>query len=122
MVETKYYTRSDNCDYVDVLGYPRSKVDGPKVFAKAVKETKKKNILDRSPSYFKYYVKIEPNRSLHDPYTKHSIKTDSRSFVDKICKVENTFMEVNHSVFDKYINYLKTQNNKWLIDAKREVK
>lgn len=122
MLETKYYTTSNACDYVDVLGYPRSKIDDKRVFAKAIKQLRGKNVLDRSPSYFKYYVKIEPNKSLHDPYTKHSIRTDSRSFVDKICKSENTFMEVNQSVFDKYINYLKTQNNKWLVDAKREVK
>jgi hypothetical protein len=122
MVETKYYTIAEGSDYVDDNGYPRSENDGLKVYAKAVKETKKKNILDRSPSYFKYYVRIEPNRSLHDPYGGHSVKTDSRSFVDRICKIENTFMEVNHSVFDKYINYLKTQNNKWLTDARREIK
>ena len=122
MIEIKYYTVSENSDYMDDNGYPRLQIDGPRVFAKAVKETKGKNILDRSPSYFKYYVKIEPNKSLHDPYNGHAIKTSTRSFIDKICKIENTFMEVNHSVFNKYINYLKTQNNKWLTDAKREIK
>lgn len=122
MSETKYYTISKNQDYVDDDGYPRSQTDNPKVFAKAVKDALSKNILQRSPSYFKYYVKIEPNRSLHDPFDGHSIKSSGRSFVDKICKSENTFMEVNQSVFDKYINYLKTQNNKWLVDAGREIK
>lgn len=122
MSEIKYYTTATNQDYVDDDGYPRSQIDNPKVFAKAVKNTLGKNVLQRAPSYFKYYIKIEPNKSIYDPFDKHSIKTSGHSFVDKICKSENTFMEVNQSVFDKYINYLKTQNNKWLIDCRREIK
>lgn len=122
MKETKYYTTLNNQDYIDDDGFPRLATDSNKVFAKAVKEVKSKNILERSPSHFRYYVRIEPNRSLHDPLTRNSIVSNRTSFVDKICKSENSFMEVNQSVFDKYTNYLKTQNNKWLTDATREVR
>lgn len=122
MVETKYYTTPNNQDFVDDIGFPRLSVENNKVFAKAVREIKKKNILDRSPSHFRYYVKIEPNRALHNPFDKIGSQNSRPSFIDKVCKSENSFMEVNQSVFDKYINYLKTQNNKWLVDAQREVR
>lgn len=122
MNQAKYYTIPDSKDFIDSLGYPRSSTDSSKVFAKALKLTKKKNVLDRSPSYFKYYVKIEPNRSLHNPFDGYSIKKNSKSFIDKICKNENAFMEVNQVVFEKYINFLKTQNIKWLTDAAREIR
>lgn len=122
MRESKLYTIPSKQDYVDDLGYPRSQIDSNNVFAKAVKEVKSKNILDRSPTYFKYYVKIEPNKSLYNPFTKNVAQSSRTSFVDKICKSENTFLEVNQSVFDKYINYLKTENQKWLTDAQREVR
>lgn len=122
MKEIKYYTLLSNKDYVDDDGFPRLNVDSNKVFAKAIKEVKSKNILERSPSHFRYYVRIEPNKSLHDPLVKHTVTSNKHSFVDKVCKSENSFMEVNQSVFDKYINYLKTENNRWLTEAIREVK
>lgn len=122
MKETKYYTTSNKQDYTDEDGFPRLATDGTKVFAKAVKEVKGKNILERSPAHYRYYVRIEPNRALHNPLEKCCVQTNRCSFVDKVCKSENSFMEVNQSVFDKYINYLKTENNRWLVDAQREVK
>lgn len=122
MKESKYYTTPDHHDYLDDDGFPRVSVDSNKVFAKAVKEVKGKNVLERSPSYFKYYVRVEPNKALHDPLTKYSFQAPRSSFVDKICKSENTFMEVNQSIFYKYINYLKTQNSQWLVDAQREAR
>ena len=122
MRENKYYTISKSQDYVDDNGFPRSQNDSDKVYAKAVNEIISKNILDRTPSNFRFYVKIEPNRSLYDPLCRNSVVSNKPSFVDKVCKSENSFMEVNQSVFDKYINYLKTENSRWLVDAQREVK
>jgi hypothetical protein len=122
MIENKFYTINNNQDYVDDEGFPRSQIENSKVFAKAVKEVRSKNILERSPAYFKYYVRVEPNKTLHDPFMGHSIQTNRTSFVDKICKSEQSFMEVNQSVFTKYINFLKTQNSQWLTDATRELR
>lgn len=122
MSDTQYYTISKYQDFVDDYGFPRLSIDNDKVFAKAVKQIKGKNILQKNPNYFRYYVKIEPNKSLHDPFVGFSVQSNRPSFVDKICKNENSFMEVNQSVFDKYTNYLRTENNKWLVDASREVK
>lgn len=121
MSETQFYTIDSNKDFVDDYGFYRLSVDGPKVFAKAIKEIKGKDILKRSPNYFRYYVRIEPNRSLYDPLSKN-LSSSTSSFVDKICKSENSFMEVNQSVFDKYINYLRTENGRWLVEATREVR
>jgi len=122
MAEIKYYTIPEHQNYQDDNGYPRSENDNNQVFAIASKEAKGKNILQKTANRFRYYVKIEPDKSLHNPFGGHSIQAKNKSFIDRVCKAENSFMEVNESIFTKYINFLKTQNNKWLTDASREIK
>lgn len=120
-MSAKYYTISNNQEFVDDDGYYRLENNSDKVCAKAMKESKGKNILKRNANYYKYYVKVASNKSLYDPFETHSIKDNRVSFIDKIKDNGSNFIEVNHSVFNKYINYLKTQNSQWLTEAKREL-
>lgn len=122
MTEVKYYTIPKHQNYQDENGYSRSETDNNQVFAIASKEAKGKNILQKTANRFRYYVKIEPDKSLHNPFDGYSTKVKNKSFIDRVCRSENSFMEVNESIFNKYINFLKTQNNKWLTDASREIK
>lgn len=120
--ETEYYTTNQHKTFVDPDGFPRCDNDCDKVFAKAIKQAYSKDILKRSPNNYKFYIKIEPNKQFHNPFPNHSITKIKTSFVDKVCKSENSFIEVNQQVFDKYINFLKTENLKWLTDAEREAR
>lgn len=120
--ETEYYTINIHSQFVDDNGFPRCEENCDKVFAKAVKEAYSKDILKRSPINYKFYIKIEPNKKLHNPFPNYSITKVKNSFIDKVCKSENAFLEVNQQTFDKYINFLKTENIKWLTEAEREIK
>lgn len=122
MKTTKYYTTVGNSEYTDDDGFYRIDNDSDKVFAKAVKEVKSKNILQKSPNYYKYYVRTDSGKNLYDPAVSHSIKNNRVSFLDKIKNNGSSFMEVNQSVFNKYINYLRTEHSQWLTEAKRELK
>jgi hypothetical protein len=122
MPESLFYTTLDNQEYVDNDGFARVDSFSDKVFAKAVKEVRSKDVLKRSPSYYKYYIKLTKDKSFYDPFPKHGASLDRTSFVNRICKSDSSFVEVNQSVFNKYINFLKTQNTKWLVDAQREVR
>lgn len=121
MKDIKYYTTSNNQEFVDDDGFFRLNANSNKVFAKAIKEIKSKNILNRSPNYYKYYIKTQTDKTLLDPFENHGIKNNRISFLDKIRKTDSDFIEVNQSVFNKYINYLKTNHSQWLTEAKREL-
>ena len=122
MKETLFYTIDSDKEYVDDNGFFRLSTENNKVFAKAIKEVRSKDILQRSPNYYKYYVKCSPNKTLHDPFPIYSSSVNRSSFVDKVCKSENSFIEVNQSVFNKYINFLKSGQKQWLTEAQRELK
>lgn len=121
MSETLFYTISDYHESIDDQGNYLVNNDSDKVYAKAVKESKGKNILEKNPRYYKYYIKLSPDKTLYDPFPKYT-STSKPSFVNKICKAENNFIEVNQSTFNKYVAFLRTQNTKWLNDAKRDYK
>jgi len=123
--ETKLYTLPTFATFTDEDDNPRLSIDNDKVFAKAVKNKLSKNFNEPNRVGFSYYIKAQPNRILYNPQEFYSIDSSNKStfsFINKICKNELVFQEVPESVFNKYINYLRTSNTKWLTDAQREVK
>ena len=115
-----YYTTDQYKDFVDDNENCRRKVDDNKVFAKSVKSGYSTDIRESSPRYNKYYIRVHPNRKLYDPFPLYSVSDNKNSFVDKICKSENVYKEVTESVFNMYLNYLKTENVQWFNRAQRE--
>lgn len=121
--ETKYYTKKGCENFSDDSGNPRLDKDCDKVYAKATKDKLSKNFTDKSRIGFSYYVKSTPEKVLYNPLETYSIDPKiKKSFVNKICKVELKFLEVSESVFNMYVNFLKTENTKWLTKAQREIK
>lgn len=121
MSETLFYTISDYSETIDDQGNYLVSQDNDRVYAKAVKESKGKNILEKSPRYYKYYIKLSPDKNLYDPFPKYT-SGSKPSFINKVCKAENNFIEVNQSTFNKYVAFLRTKNSKWLNDAQRDYK
>lgn len=119
--ESKYYTTLQYQEFVDDNDCSRLSKDGDKVFAKAIKFGMSKNIANNKPIQFRYYVRANTKKQLFDPFPRYSISDNRSSFVDKICKGDHNFIEVTQSVFDKYVNFLNTENNQWLVRAQREV-
>lgn len=118
--ESRFYTTLQYQDFVDEDNNSRSSIENNKVFAKAIKNGLSRDMTKSGGQYFRYYVRCSPNKTLHDPFPKYSVSDNKQSFIDKVCKSENTYREVTPSVFEKYINYLKTESLQWLKSAQNE--
>jgi hypothetical protein len=116
-----YYTTLQYQEYEDDQEFSRTTKDSDKVFAKAIKNGLSRDISSQESFQYRYYVRLESNKKLYDPFPKYSFSDNKNSFVDKVCKPNNSFKEVNKSLFDKYINFLKTENNQWYTQANREL-
>lgn len=118
----RFYTNQENSEFLDANGFYRSNNDGDNVFAKAVKDKLSKNITNRNLNY-SYYIKASPNKILHDARKLYSLKEENdHAYIDNVCKSDQSFIQVTESIFNKYINFLKTNNVQWLNQAQREVK
>lgn len=120
---SEYYTLIGLEDHLDDDGYPRLDQDNDKGYAKKVKNKKSKLVSDRNIS-FRFYIKTDPNNNIINPVLLHSEKNydlRSNSRLNKTCKEIEQYKEVTESIFNKYIEFLKSKNSKWLNAAQREL-
>ena len=118
--ETKYYTTLQYQEFVDEDECSRVSKDSDKVFAKSIPERLPKDNGSKIPQT-KYYVRGTNGKNLFVPFPKYSVSDNKSSFVDKVCKGDQRFLEVTKSVFDKYINFLKTENRQYFNAAQKEI-
>jgi hypothetical protein len=118
---SNFYTTLQYQEFVDDQENSMVKNEGAKVFAKSVKAGYSKDITNTNPKYNRYYVRIEANKKLYDPFPKYSVSDNRASFIDKVCKSNNSYKEVTESVFNMYLNYLRTENVQWYNKAQREL-
>jgi hypothetical protein len=119
-----FYCLAGKEDFVDESGYPRLlDADNTNIAAKIIKNKRGKHFNDNT-SYNSYYIKCSPNNTLYNPIELHAIKDTKTQygFIDKTCKNEWSFKQVDHHVFYKYLSFLQTKNISWLKDAERELK
>lgn len=122
-LEEKYYTRKGLESFLDSEDFPRLSTDGENVFAKAVKNKLSKNFINNNGVKFSYYILTTPDKKPFDPSIKHSIEPKiSKSFINKVCKSELIFTEVNYAIFHKYILFLKGESKKLLQEISRDIK
>lgn len=119
--ESRYYTTFQYQEFIDDEEFYRTSKDGDRVFAKMVKGGLSRDMGNSNPTQNKYYIRGNNGKKLYDPFPKYSINDNKSSFLDKICKSNNQFLEVTKSVFEKYITFLKTESNQYLISAQREI-
>lgn len=119
--ESRFYTTLQYQDYMDDDENSRSSTENSTVFAKAVKSGLSRDMSKMGSQHFKYYVRCAANKTLYDPFPKYSTSDNKQSFIDKVCRPETSYKEVTLSIFDKYLNYLKTENNQWLKSAQKEL-
>jgi hypothetical protein len=119
--DTRLYTSFQYQEFVDDQENYRLSTEGNKVFAKATKSGLSRDINNKGPKHFKYYIKCYANKKPFDPFPKYSVSDNKNSFIDKVCRAETSYREVNQSIFDKYLNFLKTENNQWLNQCQREL-
>jgi hypothetical protein len=114
-----YYTLSGSEAFLDKEGYPVLDKDCDRVYAKKIKNKKDKNLHGSVSDTF--YIRLHSKNKLYNPLEKHTVEKQSVSYVDKVCKSENSFMEVNKSVFEMYLEFLKTKRLAWLDSAQRAI-
>ena len=120
--EDKLYTSMDNATSIDEDGFPRTD-QTQDVYAKATCNKKTKHITDRKQHY-SYYIKCNPQQEAFNPIKLHSsLKTKTQNkFINTVCKNEWRFREVDQSIFDKYISFLKNGSTVLLKDINRSLK
>jgi len=112
-----YYTTFKHHSFIDDNGFPRLDEDSDLVYAKTIKNKKRKDLRDTN-LYPSFYIKTDPQKNIFNPFSS----PNKGSFIDKTCKNSISFTEVTESIFNKYINFLKTENTTWLLNAQREIK
>lgn len=124
--ESIYYTLIGNEDFLDDNGNPCKNTQDSHVYAKAVKNKLPKafqsNTFNNETVGYSFYIKTLPNKVLYNPIQLYSIKSSKPSFIDSVCKNNDQFTEVNQTIFEKYIAFLRTKNTQWLTEAQREIK
>jgi hypothetical protein len=121
---TKYYGLIDEHDFLDDQGDPRiTKENDGKIMAKAMPNKPSKHMTNTQMQY-RFYVRTEQNNTIYNPVPIASSVKDKKpfQFINNVCKNNMNFKEVSQSVFDKYLTFLKTKNNRWLNAAQREIK
>jgi hypothetical protein len=66
-------------------------------------------------SAVEYIISIK----LFNPVSIYGVEKD-KNFLDRICRSNSKFKEVNHKVFDLYVKFLQSKNISWLNNAERE--
>ena len=110
--EEECFTLIGQEDTVNQENYPVISVSQPdKVFAKRV---------SRKNGTTKYLVRLASNGKLYNPLSIYGVEQD-KSFLNRVCRSDKKFKEVNQRAFEWYLNFLSTKNIAWLNNAEREM-
>tara|TARA_B100001778_G_scaffold311653_1_gene294759 strand:- start:174 stop:566 length:393 start_codon:yes stop_codon:yes gene_type:complete len=91
------------------------------VMEESDKRTLAKKIV-RTDGTLRYSVKLNAQSKLYNPFSIYgNEKEETSNFLDRVCRNNNKFKEVNQKSFDLYVKFLKTKNNSLLYNAEREV-
>jgi hypothetical protein len=109
--ENEFYSIIGSQDFLDSKNNPRvSSEDDIKVVAKKIY---------RDDGSIRYSIKYE-NGKFTNPISIYGSKVEN-TFLDRICKSNDKFKEVNPKAFEMYLKFLKTKNTAWLNNVEREI-
>lgn len=112
--EELYFTSKEQADFIDSLGRPRCIRASDIVYAK---------MITRTDGSSKYMIRLDRTGKLYNPSSifgqgKEMLPT---SFLDRVCRSQYKYKEVNLKAFDMYIKFLSTKNTSWLYNTEREI-
>jgi DUF1365 family protein len=110
--ENEYYCLSETGDFIDSNKNAR-------VLEGNIDKALAKKIL-REDGSIRYLVKINNTGKLYNPVSIYG-QEKTRTFLDKVCKTESKFRDVNAKAFDLYISFLNSKNLSYLHNAEREL-
>jgi hypothetical protein len=74
----------------------------------------------RDDNTIKYLIKTGDDRKLYNPVSIYG-SAQNKTFLESISRNQNLFKEVNNTVFNLYLRFLKTKNVAYLHQAEREI-
>lgn len=106
-----YYCCIGDEEFIDTNNNPRINDENDKrVLAKS-------KIKDNGQT--KFLIRLDINKKFMNPIIEEiSVKSKSKS--NNLFTTETSFKEVSGKVFDLYLNFLRTKNQTWIIQAERE--
>ena len=119
--EDRYYTLIDNHEFLDDNHNPCVSSLSNLVYAKAIANKKPRHISDKK-DYYSYYIMLNTNNEPYNPIEIHSSIKPKPNFIDKICKSEWAFKEVDKLTFDTYLSFLRTKSHRALQKTRRGLK
>lgn len=110
VLSNQYYTLVGQEDFIDDENNPRIEKDSDdRVLAKKTSQNK-----------LKYLIKIDNAGKFYNPLSPiSSIKPIK--ILQTISVSDSRFKEVNRTVFNMYLNFLRSKNIAWINNAEREV-
>jgi hypothetical protein len=73
----------------------------------------------RADGTYKYMIKKDSNGKLYNPISIYG-QEQNKTFLDRVCKSNSKFVQVNQKTFDYYVAFLSTKNIAYLNNAERE--
>lgn len=108
----EFYTLIGLEDYKDEQNNPRITYENSeKILAKKIV---------REDLSVRFSVKLGANGKMYNPVSIYG-EEKTNNFLDRICRNNNKFRDVNAKAFDLYVKFLKTKNVAWLNNAEREM-
>lgn len=104
--EESYYTIFGKHDFIDEEGYPRGNYDSKTILAKLVVERGQET----------YYIALGQDGYLANPLKETITKSIKARF-----GIKDEFTKCSQKMFKNYIQFLKTKNEAWYTQARREV-
>jgi len=104
------FTVSGKEDFLDGERNPQLKSESEEVFARRIL---------RKDGSIKYSVRLSNTGKLFNPLSIYG-QEQNHSFLNRVCRSNSKFKEVNEKTFNWYVKFLKTKNVAWLNNAERE--
>jgi hypothetical protein len=115
----EFYTLKDYQDFFDDDGFPRlNHEESEHVYAKCYRNKLPKSF--KSNNQFRFFITVTSNNKPFNPISNSEIPEPNK-FINNVCKSDIRFLEVNQIVFQKYLEFLKTKNIRWLKDLERDM-
>lgn len=110
--KNEYYALVGTGDYVDSSNNTRVNTnDTNKILAKKIL---------REDGSTRYLIKITNAGKLYNPISIYG-QEKTNTFLDRVCKTESKFRDVNAKAFNLYLSFLNTKNLSYLHNAEREL-
>lgn len=111
-IENEYYSLVGTGDFIDSNKNTR-------VFEKNITSALAKKIV-REDGSIRHLIKTSNTGKLYNPISIYG-QEKPNTFLDKVCKGDSKFKDVNAKAFYLYVSFLNTKNMSYLHNAEREL-